>query len=132
MYLQFHGAAGGVTGSLHRVHVDGVDILLDCGLFQGHRAETTRLNREPPTMVKNPQDSKFSPARERPEVAATTDTKYREYLAASLVVLVDADLADVCHASAKSLVATRSRRNEPTRDERSERFHVFHRPAHKK
>lgn len=48
MHLQFHGAADGVTGSLHRVHVDGVDVLLDCGLFQGHRAEANRLNREVP------------------------------------------------------------------------------------
>jgi metallo-beta-lactamase family protein len=48
MYLQFHGAAGGVTGSLHRVHVNGVDIALDCGLFQGHRAEANRLNRDIP------------------------------------------------------------------------------------
>ncbi len=48
MYLQFHGAADGVTGSLHRLHVGDVDVLLDCGLFQGRRAEATRLNREVP------------------------------------------------------------------------------------
>lgn len=49
MHLEFYGAADEVTGSLHRVHVDGVDVLLDCGLFQGHRAESNRLNREVPT-----------------------------------------------------------------------------------
>lgn len=48
MYLEFYGAAGQVTGSLHRLHVGGKDILLDCGLFQGHRAEANRLNREMP------------------------------------------------------------------------------------
>ncbi len=48
MYLEFHGAAGSVTGSLHRLHVDGHDIMLDCGLFQGHRAEANRINRESP------------------------------------------------------------------------------------
>ena len=48
MYLEFYGAADEVTGSLHRIHVGGVDVLLDCGLFQGHRAETTRKNREVP------------------------------------------------------------------------------------
>jgi metallo-beta-lactamase family protein len=48
MYLQFHGAADEVTGSLHRLHVGGVDIALDCGLFQGHRAEANRYNREVP------------------------------------------------------------------------------------
>lgn len=48
MFIEFHGAANQVTGSLHRVHVYGEDILLDCGLFQGHREEANRLNREIP------------------------------------------------------------------------------------
>lgn len=48
MYLEFHGAAGEVTGSLHRLDVGGLDIALDCGLFQGHRAEANRQNREVP------------------------------------------------------------------------------------
>lgn len=48
MYLEFHGAADEVTGSLHRLHVGGVDVALDCGLFQGHRAEANRNNREVP------------------------------------------------------------------------------------
>jgi metallo-beta-lactamase family protein len=48
MYLEFYGAAGEVTGSLHRLHVGDADIALDCGLFQGHRAEANRLNRELP------------------------------------------------------------------------------------
>lgn len=48
MYLEFYGAANEVTGSLHRLHVGGTDVLLDCGLFQGHRAEANRLNRELP------------------------------------------------------------------------------------
>ncbi|HKO93577.1 MAG TPA: MBL fold metallo-hydrolase [Polyangiaceae bacterium] len=48
MYVEFHGAAGEVTGSCHRLHVGDRDIALDCGLFQGHRAEANRLNREVP------------------------------------------------------------------------------------
>lgn len=48
MHLEFYGAADGVTGSLHRVHVEGQDILLDCGLFQGRREETNALNRDVP------------------------------------------------------------------------------------
>lgn len=48
MHIEFYGAAEQVTGSLHRLHVGGKDVLLDCGLFQGHRAETNRLNREVP------------------------------------------------------------------------------------
>ena len=53
MYLEFHGAADEVTGSLHRLHVGGVDVALDCGLFQGHRAEANRLNREVPPWALN-------------------------------------------------------------------------------
>jgi metallo-beta-lactamase family protein len=49
MYLEFHGAADEVTGSLHRLHVGDIDIALDCGLFQGHRAEANRNNREVPS-----------------------------------------------------------------------------------
>jgi metallo-beta-lactamase family protein len=48
MHVEFYGAAGEVTGSLHRVHVNGIDVVLDCGLFQGRRAEANRINRELP------------------------------------------------------------------------------------
>ena len=48
MYVEFYGAAGEVTGSLHRVQVGDSTIALDCGLFQGHRAQSNRLNRELP------------------------------------------------------------------------------------
>ena len=48
MHVEFYGAAGGVTGSLHRVVVGETEVLLDCGMFQGHRAEANRLNRELP------------------------------------------------------------------------------------
>ena len=46
MHLTFHGAARGVTGSRHLLEVNGARILLDCGLFQGHREESNRRNRE--------------------------------------------------------------------------------------
>jgi len=52
MYLQFHGASDGVTGSLHRLHVRDADILLDCGLFQGRRADANRRNRQLPSWTK--------------------------------------------------------------------------------
>lgn len=48
MHREFYGAADEVTESLHRLHVGGLDILLDCGLFQGRREESNRLNRELP------------------------------------------------------------------------------------
>ncbi|MFA6234641.1 MAG: MBL fold metallo-hydrolase [Bacteroidota bacterium] len=42
--LSFHGAARNVTGSNHLLEVNGKRILLDCGLFQGRRAEAWDLN----------------------------------------------------------------------------------------
>ncbi len=44
MQLTFYGAARSVTGSLHLLEVNGQRIILDCGLFQGHRAETYERN----------------------------------------------------------------------------------------
>ncbi len=46
--ITFHGAARTVTGSRHLLGVGSKRILLDCGLFQGRRAESRRLNRELP------------------------------------------------------------------------------------
>ncbi len=46
--LTFHGAAQQVTGSMHLLEANGKLIALDCGLFQGRRAESRRLNREHP------------------------------------------------------------------------------------
>jgi metallo-beta-lactamase family protein len=48
MKLTFHGAAGGVTGSQHKLESGGATILLDCGMFQGHRKEAEKKNREMP------------------------------------------------------------------------------------
>ena len=45
MHLEFHGAAQSVTGSRHLLVVNGHRVLLDCGLFQGRREESDRLNR---------------------------------------------------------------------------------------
>lgn len=48
MKATFHGAARMVTGSQHLLEIGGRRILLDCGLFQGHRQESDRLNRQHP------------------------------------------------------------------------------------
>jgi len=42
--VSFHGAARTVTGSRHIVSVNSENVLLDCGLFQGRRAETYERN----------------------------------------------------------------------------------------
>src|SRR3989344_3051635 len=39
-----HGAAQEVTGTCHELQVGGKRILLDCGLFQGHRVEAAQKN----------------------------------------------------------------------------------------
>ncbi len=46
MHLEFHGAAGEVTGSCHLIEVGDRRILLDCGLVQGDPRDLAR-NAEP-------------------------------------------------------------------------------------
>jgi metallo-beta-lactamase family protein len=48
MQIHFHGAARTVTGSQHLLRINGKNILLDCGLYQGKRAESNRRNRNFP------------------------------------------------------------------------------------
>lgn len=48
MKLDFYGAAGEVTGSMHMVESAGERILLDCGMHQGHRAEAAERNAHLP------------------------------------------------------------------------------------
>lgn len=46
--ISFFGAAGEVTGSRHLLEAGGKKILLDCGMFQGHRQESLAKNRSFP------------------------------------------------------------------------------------
>ena len=46
MKLTFLGAAGEVTGSQHLIETEELRILLDCGLFQGRRAESRKKNEQ--------------------------------------------------------------------------------------
>ena len=46
MKLTFFGAAGEVTGSQHLIEVGDRRILLECGLFQGRRAESRAKNEQ--------------------------------------------------------------------------------------
>ena len=48
MKITFYGAAQTTTGSMHLVEANGKRILLDCGLYQGHRKEAFEKNRNLP------------------------------------------------------------------------------------
>lgn len=48
MEITFHGAVRTVTGSQHLLQVNGKQILLDCGFYQGSRQESYRRNRQLP------------------------------------------------------------------------------------
>jgi metallo-beta-lactamase family protein len=49
--IAFAGAAREVTGSCHVVRHGGRTILLDCGLFQGRRADSRAKNERPPIPI---------------------------------------------------------------------------------
>src|SRR4051812_33465993 len=51
--VTFRGATHTVTGSLHQLDACRQTLLLDCGLFQGHRSESIRRNREFPLRPKD-------------------------------------------------------------------------------
>src|SRR6185436_3446486 len=50
--LKFHGGSDEVTGSKHLLEFDSGRILLDCGLFQGHRREAIEKNKTFPAAPK--------------------------------------------------------------------------------
>ena len=52
--VTFYGAVRTVTGSMHLVEAGGSRLLLDCGLFQGPRAQATEINSRfpfPPSSI---------------------------------------------------------------------------------
>jgi metallo-beta-lactamase family protein len=49
--LTFLGAAGEVTGSMLRIDTRGGSLLVDCGLYQGRRAEAAQRNRQLPGLA---------------------------------------------------------------------------------
>lgn len=53
MNITFIGAARTVTGSLHLFEYKNQKLLLECGLYQGHREEAERINRTFPFKPKD-------------------------------------------------------------------------------
>ncbi len=53
MKIEFAGADREVTGSCHIVRVNGKTVLLDCGLFQGHRSDAAVKNRSLPCPIRD-------------------------------------------------------------------------------
>jgi metallo-beta-lactamase family protein len=53
MKITFLGAAGEITGSQHLIETDTLRVLLDCGLFQGHRSEMRDKNQQFPCRPKD-------------------------------------------------------------------------------
>lgn len=51
MEIEFYGAAREVTGSCHILRVNGKVVILDCGMFQGRRSESTEKNKTLPVAV---------------------------------------------------------------------------------
>jgi metallo-beta-lactamase family protein len=49
--ITFAGAAREVTGSCHILHVNGHTVLLDCGMFQGKRSDSTVKNKTLPVAI---------------------------------------------------------------------------------
>jgi len=51
MEIEFYGAAREVTGSCHILRANGKVLILDCGMFQSHRSQSTEKNKTLPVSV---------------------------------------------------------------------------------
>src|SRR4030095_8756014 len=52
MRVHFYGATRTTTGSMFLLEINGQRLLLECGLFQGHREESVQRNRNFPFQVR--------------------------------------------------------------------------------
>ena len=51
MEIEFYGAAREVTGSCHILRANGKVVVLDCGMFQGHRTQAAEKNKTLPVAI---------------------------------------------------------------------------------
>ena len=51
MEIEFYGAAREVTGSCHILRANGKVVILDCGMFQGHRSQAAEKNKTLPVPI---------------------------------------------------------------------------------
>lgn len=94
MHIEFLGAAGTVTGSMHLLTTDsGKRVLLDCGLFQGRRQEAYEINSKLP----------FNPS----ELDAVVLSHAHIDHSGNLPSLVKGDRKDRFHGSIHATHATR-------------------------
>ncbi len=53
MKITFYGATKEVTGSKHLITINNINILLDYGMHQGKRSESTKMNKRLPISIKD-------------------------------------------------------------------------------
>lgn len=86
MQIAFLGATGETTGTCHLLRANGATVLLDCGLFQGRRAESYAKNR----------DFRFDPR----EITAVVQSHAHIDHSGRLPMLVKAGFKGAIHATA--------------------------------
>jgi metallo-beta-lactamase family protein len=147
MHLEFHGAARTVTGSRHLLCVGEKKILLDCGLFQGSRRESERLNRDfgfDPTsvdaVVMSHAHIDHSGALPSLVKAGFRGAVHGTLATADLLVVMLRDSASIQERDAEYVTRRRARRGEPpveplyTMDDADDALallegHGYHRPV---
>lgn len=124
MRLTFFGAAQTVTGSQHLIEVNGYTLLLECGLFQGRRADTYTVNRNFPYQPKSVDTMILSHAHidHSGNLPNLVKQGYRGpiYATAGTCALADLMLRDsgyIHESDAAYLNKKRAKRGDPTRVE---------------
>ncbi len=120
MIIEFLGAARNVTGSMHLLHVNGSQVLLECGLFQGRRQEAFERNRNLPFDASKIDVAVLSHAHidhsgNLPNLvrAGFRGAVYSTYATRDLCSLMLRDSAHIMEADAEYLSKRRARDGQP-------------------